>query len=100
MLYGINVKAKFYDENNTGTILQLLQDDTSKAGELFPIVITEMFFMGVIRFTVYLVFLLFINVKLTLAILSLYIIGFIITLIVNRKTVEKINQIRKINMDI
>ena len=94
------VKAKFYDENNTGTILQLLQDDTSKAGELFPIVITEMFFMGVIRFTVYLVFLLFINVKLTLAILSLYIIGFIITLIVNRKTVEKINQIRKINMEI
>lgn len=94
------VKAKFYDENNTGIILQLLQDDTSKAGELFPIVITEMFFMGLVRFTVYLFFLLFINVKLTLAILSLYIIGFIITLIVNRKTVEKINQIRKINMDI
>lgn len=94
------VKTKFYDENSTGTILQFLQDDTAKAGELFPIVITEMFIMGLVRFTVYLVFLLFINVKLTLAILSLYIIGFIMTLIVNRKTIEKINQIRKINIDI
>ena len=94
------VKAKFYDENSTGTILQFLQDDTAKAGELFPIVITEMFIMGLVRFTVYLVFLLFINVKLTLAVLSLYIIGFIMTLIVNRKTIEKINQIRKINIDI
>ena len=73
------VKAKFYDENSTGTILQFLQDDTAKAGELFPIVITEMFIMGLVRFTVYLVFLLFINVKLTLAVLSLYIIGFIMT---------------------
>lgn len=94
------VKTKFYDENSTGTILQFLQDDTTKAGELFPIVITEMFIMGLVRFTVYLVFLLFINVKLTLAVLSLYIIGFIMTLIVNRKTIEKINQIRKINIDI
>ena len=94
------VKAKFYDENTTGKILQFLQDDSSKAGELFPITITEMFVMGLIRFSLYIVFLLFINVKVTLMILSLYIIGFFITLLVNKKTVEKIYVIRKINRDI
>lgn len=94
------VKAKFYDENTTGKILPFLQDDSSKAGELFPITITEMFVMGLIRFSLYIVFLLFIDVKITLRILSLYIIGFFITLLVNKKTVEKIYQIRKINRDI
>lgn len=94
------VKAKFYDENTTGTILQLLQDDTLKAGKLFPIVITEMFIMGLVRFSIYIVFLLFLNVKITLAILGLYIIGLIITLIVNKKTVSKIYEIRKLNMEI
>lgn len=94
------VKSKFYDENDTGIILQFLQDDSTKAGELFPIVITEMFVMGIIRFSIYTIFLLFINVKITLAILCLYVLGFFITLFVNKKTVEKIHQIRKINRDI
>lgn len=94
------VKAKFYDENHTGIILQFLQDDSSKAGELFPIVITEMFVMGLIRFGIILVFLFFLNIKITLVILGLYVLGLIITLIVNKKTVKKIHEIRKLNMDI
>lgn len=94
------VKTKFYDENHTGVILQLLQDDSSRAGELFPIVITEMFVMGLIRFSIYIIFLMFLNMKITLMILGLYLIGFIITLIVNKKTVSEIYKIRKMNMEI
>lgn len=94
------VKAKFYDENHTGMILQFLQDDSSKAGELFPIIITEMLIMGLVRFSIYTVFLLFLNIKITVAVLMLYIIGLIITLVVNKKTVKKIHEIRKINMEI
>lgn len=94
------VKAEFYDRSNTGTILQFLQEDSLKAGELFPIIITEMFVMGLVRFSIVLVFLIFVNVKITLMILGLYLIGFIITLIFNKKTVSNIHEIRKINMEI
>ncbi len=94
------IKAEFYDRSNTGTILQFLQEDSLKAGELFPIIITEMFVMGLVRFSIVLVFLIFVNVKITLMILGLYLIGFIITLIFNKKTVSNIHEIRKINMEI
>lgn len=51
------VKAKFFDENESGMILQFLQEDTQNAGELFPIKITEMFSMGLIRFSIVAIFL-------------------------------------------
>lgn len=94
------VKAKFFDENETGMILQFLQDDTQNAGELFPITITEMFTMGMIRFSIVAIFLMFVNLKIALMILGLYAIGLLLTLFFNRKTMAKIMQIRKINMKV
>ncbi len=94
------VKAKFFDENDTGMILQFLQDDTQHAGELFPITITEMFTMGMIRFSIVAIFLMFVNLKIALMILGLYVIGLLITLFFNSKTMKKIEQIRKVNMDV
>lgn len=94
------VKAKFFDENETGIILQFLQDDTQKAGELFPITITEMFTMGMLRFSIVAIFLMFVNLKIALMILGLYLIGLFVTLFFNRKTMVKIEQIRKINMSV
>lgn len=94
------VKANFFDENETGEILQLLQDDIQNAGELFPIIITEMFVMGLARFTIVAIFLMFVNLKIGLIILALYFIGFLVTLLFNRKTMAKIMGIRKINMDV
>lgn len=94
------VKAKFFDENESGVILQFLQDDIQNAGELFPIIITEMFVMGLARFSIIAVFLMFVNLKIGLIILALYLIGFLITLLFNRKTMAKIVEIRKINMDV
>lgn len=94
------VKAKFFDENESGVILQFLQDDTQNAGELFPIASTEMFVMGLIRFSIEAVFLLFVNLKITVIILGLYFLGFIVTLLFNRKTMAKIIEIRKINQEI
>ena len=95
-----DVNLKFYDENTTGTILQFLQNDVSNASILFPRIITEMYVMGLIRFGITTVFLMFIDIKITLYIILLYIMGFLITLVFNKKTVRNINQVRKINMEL
>lgn len=94
------VKAKFFDENESGMVLQFLQEDTQNAGELFPIVITEMMFMGFIRFSIVAIFLMLVNLKIGWIVLILYFIGLLITLLFNRKTTDKIRKIRDINMDI
>lgn len=94
------VKAKFFDDSETGLVLQFLQDDTQNAGDLFPIVITEMFVMGIARFSIISVFLLFVNVKIAFIILGLYFIGLLITLFFNRKTMYIIKEIRQINGEV
>jgi len=94
------IQIKFYDDNTTGTILQFLQDDVQQAGQLFPKVITEMVFMGLIRFAIIAIFLMIIDVKITCMIVMLYIIGFVVTLFFNRKTIKEIHKIRQINIEI
>lgn len=94
------IKTKFYDENDTGVILQFLQADVNEAGKMFADVVTEMVFMGIIRFTIYAVFLMFIDLKITLIILFLYILGYLVTIYFNRKTISLINRIRKVNIEL
>ena len=94
------IKTNFYDENVTGVILQFLQADVSESGKMFADIITEMIFMGVIRFIIYSIFLMFVDLKITLIILLLYIIGYLVTIYFNRKTINLINKIRKVNIDI
>ncbi len=95
-----DIKIKFYDENESGVILQFLQSDVNVAGELFPKIVVEMYFMGAIRFLIISMFLMFINIKITICILILYIIGIVINIIFNKKTISVINQIRKINVEL
>ncbi len=95
-----DVKIKFYDENYTGVILQFLQSDVDTASSTFPKVIVEMYFMGLFRFTIIAVFLIFINIKIALGILLLYVIGYCVTLYFNKKTIVLINEIRKINIEL
>ncbi len=95
-----SIKTKFYDENDTGVILQFLQGDVSDAGKMFADVVTEMVFMGIIRFTIYAIFLMFVDLKITLAILALYITGYLVTIYFNKKTINLINKIRQVNIDI
>ena len=94
------VKAKFYDDNDIGVILQFLQTDTDNAAMLFSQIMVEMYFMGLAEFTIVAIFLMFVNVKITLLILILYIVGFLITLYFNKKTINLISQIRKISIDL
>lgn len=94
------IKTKFYDENDTGVILQFLQSDVNEAGKMFADVITEMVFMGIIRFTIYAIFLMFVDLRITLTILVLYIIGYSLTVYFNKKTLSLINEIRQINIEI
>ena len=58
-----DIKTKFYDENDTGVILQFLNSDVNEAGSMFADIITEMIFMGIVRFIIYSIFLLFIDIK-------------------------------------
>lgn len=95
-----DIKTKFYDENDTGVLLQFLQSDVNDAGAMFAEIVTEMYFMGVIRFSVVAIFLMFIDLKIALCILTLYLLGYLITLYFNRKTVNIINKIRKINIEL
>lgn len=94
------IKTKFYDENNTGVILQFLQTDVNESGSMFAEVITEMVFMGIIRFSIVAIFLMFIDLKIALIILVLYIIGYLVTVFFNKKTISIINKIRLINIEI
>lgn len=94
------IKTKFYDENDTGVILQFLQEDVNESGRMFAEVIVEMVFMGIIRFSIYAIFLLFVDIKITTIILSLYLIGYIVTVYFNRKTISIINKIRQVNIDV
>ena len=89
------MKAKFYDDNDTGVILQFLQTDANDAGAIFAEVITEMVFMGLIRFSIIAIFLMFIDLKIALIIIVLYVIGYIVTIFINKETVDIINKIRK-----
>lgn len=56
--------------------------------------------MGLIRFSIVAIFLMFIDLKVTLIILALYAIGYFVTLFFNKKTISLINKIRKINMEL
>lgn len=94
------VQMKFYDENTTGTILQFLQEDVNIAGQLFPKIIIEMVFMGFMRFSIIALFLMFIDINITIKIVLLYLIGFFLALFFNRKTLNQIREIRNINIEI
>ena len=94
------VKAKFFDQNESGLILQFLQEDTQNSGELFPIRLVEMLVMGLARFGIIVIFLIWTNVQIGFMILGLYALGLGITLLFNRKTMAKISEIRKINTSI
>lgn len=94
------INTKFYDENTSGTIMQFMQNDTYESGKLFPDIIVEMYFMGVIRFLIVAIFLMFIDLKITLLVIGLYVIGYLVTVYFNRKTLKEINEIRKTNIEI
>lgn len=94
------INTKFYDENTSGTIMQFMQNDTYESGKLFPDIIVEMYFMGVIRFLIAAIFLMFIDLKITLLIIGLYAIGYLVTIYFNKKTLKEINEIRKTNIEI
>lgn len=94
------VKKEFYDKNTTGTILQFLNDDSYDASKLFSIVLIEMIVMGLVRFSIILIFLLFVNIKITLIALCIYLIGAMLTIYFNRSTVCLMLEIRKLNSEI
>lgn len=94
------VNIAFYDENTTGEILQFLSNDSDDASNLFPIICVEMMVMGIFRILVIEVLLLFINFKIGIGIILIYLFGIIASIILNKKTIKMLNRIRLINANV
>lgn len=95
-----NVKQSFYDKNTTGTVLQFLSNDSDDASNLFPRIIVEMCVMGIGRMSVISILLLFVDIKIGIGVILIYILGLVVINLSNKKTVNLLQQIRKINVKI
>lgn len=94
------VSTKFYDKNTTGMILQFLSNDADDGSLLFPKVIVEMYVMGIARMIAISIILLFINIEIALGIIIIYTLGIILHILLNRKTINLLKQIRKTNIEV
>lgn len=94
------VNAKFYDTHSTGEILQLISQDAENAANLFPKIFVEMYGIGMLEFLILCTFFLFINITITILIITIYLIGYFITIVLNKKTIRYLKTLRKINIEI
>lgn len=94
------IETSFYDKNTTGDILQLLSNDTDDSSKLFSIIFVEMVVMGLLRMSVLSILLLLINFEIGIGIILIYLIGVIITILINKKTVNMLRKIRIMNASI
>lgn len=95
-----NVKKSFYDKNTTGTVLQFLSNDVDDASNFFPRIIVEMVLMGIGRMTAVCILLLFLNIKIGIGVILIYLLGLIVISMQNKKTVKLLQQIREVNIKI
>lgn len=94
------VSTKFYDKNTTGMILQFLSNDADDSSLLFPKIIVEMYVMGIGRMIAISIILLFVNIEIALGIIGIYTLGIILHILLNRKTINLLKQIRKTNIEV
>lgn len=96
----MQIDTKFYDQNTTGVILQFLSNDAKDAGEFVPGVLVEMFIMGLLRTLAFSVLLLFADFTIGIGIIISYILGILLTILLNRKTIRLLNKVRLITIEV
>lgn len=94
------VKSSFYDKNSTGLLLQFLTEDTENAASLSTEVLIKIVVMGITRIAIQMSLIFFIDIKVAMGILILYLIGYAIPLIQNRKILLNFKRIRKLSIQI
>lgn len=95
----INTKISYFDNANTGEMLELVMNDTGNAATFFTQngLIT---FGNSVKLILLIIMLIFINVKLSIILVITYLIGYLALIISNKKTLKMILEIRKLNITI
>lgn len=93
------IQTSFYDKNTIGTVLQFLSNDADDASTLFPRILVEMLIMGLLRILVISLLLMFINLEIGLGIIIIYFIGYLYSLLQNKKTLELLKLMRYITIE-
>lgn len=93
----INSKVEFFDKSNTGELFELAMNDSDNFSTFFTQngLLTSSY---LVKTTVYLIILLFVDLKLALILFVSYIIANAALIISNKKTFSMINEIRKLNI--
>lgn len=94
----INTKISYFDNANTGEMLELLMNDTGNASTFFTQNGLISFGNLCAKLPLLLVILLFINFKLTSILIIIYLIGYLSLIISNKKTFKLISEIRDLNI--
>ncbi|MCI8362680.1 MAG: ABC transporter ATP-binding protein [Clostridia bacterium] len=93
----INANINFFDKSNTGELLELAMNDSEQFSTFFTqngLQTTS----NLLRVITYLLILLFMDVKLGIILITIYIVGYLGIFIINRKKITLINNIRKLNI--
>ena len=93
----INSKIEYFDTSSSGSLFELIINDTNNLSMFFTQNSLQPFSFGV-RALTYIVILLFMNIKLTLLLIVVYIIGYVALIVSNKKTFILLKKIRKLNI--
>lgn len=96
----INTKISYFDNANTGEMLELVMNDTGNASTFFTQNGLISFGILCAKLPLLLIILLFINFKLTSILIIIYLIGYLSLIISNKKTFKLISEIRNLNISI
>lgn len=94
----INTKISYFDNANTGEMLELVMNDTENASTFFTQNGLISFGNLCAKLPLLLIILLFINFKLTSILIIIYLIGYLSLIISNKKTFNLISEIRDLNI--
>lgn len=93
----IKSKIHFFDKSNSGELFELAMNDSDNLSTFFTQNGNQLIGFTV-RALTNIVILLFINVKLSLLLITMYLIGYIALIVSNKKTIYLMKEIRNLNI--
>ena len=93
----IKSKIEFFDKSNLGELFELEMNDSDDLATFFTQNGNQLISFS-LRALTNIIILLFINIKLSLLLIGMYLIGYIALLISNKKTIYLMKEIRKLNI--
>ena len=93
----IKSKIEFFDKSNLGELFELEMNDSDELATFFTQNGNQLISFS-LRALTNIIILLFINIKISLLLIGMYLIGYIALLISNKKTIYLMKEIRKLNI--